>query len=342
MNYSVNLGEWNNVFIVPTAVVDEHLKMAGSAQLKVLLYLLRHSGESIDSECISKAVGLAAADVADSLNYWIESGILKKSGGELIPSCNDQELIAQPEILPVTKPVEHVKPQRIPSAPTRPSHEECAKLLENYEIRQLVGEAQKLFGGMMKRGDIDILVSLPTWTGLPVSVILMIVNYCCSIDKKSLRYIEKVAISWSDKGIDTTEKADAFLSNLTVSRTAWNRVKTILGIPERRATDKEMTFCSQWINNWGFSEEMIKEAYDRCVHSTGKLSMSYMNKILERWVKAGIYTKNDIEKAETAPKKTSTGTETKKTKTTKRSTSYDMNDLERKLNEDMFEDWGGN
>ena len=36
--------------------------------------------------------------------------------------------------------------------------------------------------------------------------------------------------------------------------------------------------------------DMIREAYERCVNQTGKLSMKYMNRILERWQKEGIFT----------------------------------------------------
>ncbi len=39
-----------------------------------------------------------------------------------------------------------------------------------------------------------------------------------------------------------------------------------------------------------FTTDMIREAYERCVNATGKLSLHYMNKILERWHKAGITT----------------------------------------------------
>ena len=45
MGYHIDLGQWNSIFAVPCAVADRHLKLASEAQLKVLLYLLRHAGE---------------------------------------------------------------------------------------------------------------------------------------------------------------------------------------------------------------------------------------------------------------------------------------------------------
>ena len=43
MSYSINLGSWQSIFAVPSDVVDKHLKLAGGAQLKVLLWVLRHA-----------------------------------------------------------------------------------------------------------------------------------------------------------------------------------------------------------------------------------------------------------------------------------------------------------
>ena len=39
MEYSVNFGIWNGVFAVPNVIVDEHIKLAGATQLKVILWM---------------------------------------------------------------------------------------------------------------------------------------------------------------------------------------------------------------------------------------------------------------------------------------------------------------
>lgn len=53
---------------------------------------------------------------------------------------------------------------------------------------------------------------------------------------------------------------------------------------------KEEQYTHRWMHEWNFTTDMIREAYERCVNATGKLSLHYMNKILERWHKAGITT----------------------------------------------------
>ena len=85
MSITINLGNWNSVFAVPSSLVDKHIKLAGALQLKVLLWVLRHAGEPISCEEISKALGATPADTADALQYWTETGLLTDAGDSLEP-----------------------------------------------------------------------------------------------------------------------------------------------------------------------------------------------------------------------------------------------------------------
>ena len=40
----------------------------------------------------------------------------------------------------------------------------------------------------------------------------MIAEYCVSIDKSSIRYIEKTALNWADEGINSHEKSRAYVA----------------------------------------------------------------------------------------------------------------------------------
>ncbi|MBE6722502.1 MAG: helicase DnaB, partial [Ruminococcaceae bacterium] len=58
MQYQSDSGIWNSVFAVPTAVVDYHLKLAGSVQLKALLWVLRQQGTAFTDNDLSQALGV--------------------------------------------------------------------------------------------------------------------------------------------------------------------------------------------------------------------------------------------------------------------------------------------
>lgn len=340
MGYKINLGAWNNIFAVPCCVVDKHIKMAGSAQLKALLYLLRHSGEEVSAESMSKALSIAPADINDALLFWSETGVLTRYDDIFSPSSQDiQEERAIPAMSVAVETAEKTIPEKTPekktliaSAPTRPTAEECAVLLsESQELQYLVNEAQNAMGKLISRGDTEILVSLHEYAGMPVDVILMAIYYCVSLGKKNMRYIERTVLDWEKNDIDSTEKVDKYLNELSNRQSAWNKVRKVFGISERKPSAKESDFCNAWINVWCFSEDIIKLAYDLCINATGKIQFAYINKILQSWNEQGVKSIKDA--VETAKNNTAE----KQKKQPKNSATYTMSDIERIMDTEFLD-----
>ena len=80
MSYLIDSGIWSSVFAVPTAVVDDHIKMCSPLSLKILLLMLRHSGTPVDVQWLSERLCIPAGDIADAVNYWVGAGIVRESG----------------------------------------------------------------------------------------------------------------------------------------------------------------------------------------------------------------------------------------------------------------------
>ena len=76
MSYTIDLGQWNSIFAVPASVVDNHIKLATEAQLKVLLYILRNSGTELDDDRISSALHIDPAEVKNAVDFWTERGLI--------------------------------------------------------------------------------------------------------------------------------------------------------------------------------------------------------------------------------------------------------------------------
>ena len=108
MSFQIDLGAWNQVFIVPASVVDQHLKLAGSAQLKILLWLLRHAGEAVEPEQIGAVLGLSRADVCDAMQYWIAAGVVAETNQTLRPAA--PAAAPAPAPAPVQQPVTYAQP----------------------------------------------------------------------------------------------------------------------------------------------------------------------------------------------------------------------------------------
>lgn len=302
MSYQINLGQWKSVFVVPSSLVDQHIKIASEAQLKVLLYLLRHSDEEIADEQLAKALKLSVEEAQNAVAFWIERELLTKQDEALTPTA-----APQPET-PAVKPVEAEKPKKAHTAVSRAQRPDpmfVSKLLkEDPCLAGLLEEAQTVLQKPLSPGDTATLVMLYDSFGLPCEVIAMLLTYLASIGSANMRAIERYGIRWSDEGINTVADAEQEIERMTSSREAWGRISSLLGIRNvGNPTKAQMENADRWLNTWSFSDEMITEAYERCVNTKGEYNMSYTNAILKRWYEKGIKSLDTLQKEESSSKK---------------------------------------
>lgn len=320
MDYRLNPEVLGEVFAVPAAVVDNHIKLAGSAQLKVLLWLLRGGGGVFDAERCSRAIGLSPADCSDALQYWYATGILlpKQEGTRPAPMPGN----AQAEPAPQQEPAAPVREPVVRPRPVKPQMKEViARQKENSEFAYLLDTASARLGRPVSQADMETLLYLYDTAGLPVEVIMMVIEYAISEGKYHMRYIEKVALDWADRGITTIAAAEEYLCALDRRRQAWVQVSTALGI-DQSPTIAESDAAERWICDWGTDADLLRAAYQRCLKATGKFKSSYINKILERWRSDGIDTAEKAADVKEAGRK---GTDQKKT-------SFDLDEYEKAVN----------
>lgn len=302
MPYQINLGQWKSVFAVPSSLVDQHIKIASEAQLKVLLYLLRHSDDEIADEQLCSALRLSQEEVANAVDFWVDRGLLMNSSGALAPAAPDAETTAAVE---ASSPADAVKPQKPHTAMSRAQRPDpmfVSKLLsEDMNLAGLMEEAQTVLQKPLSSGDTSTLVMLYDSFGLPCEVIALLLNYLSSIGCANMRDVERYGIRWADQGIKSVEDAEREIERLTTSRQSWSRVSGILGIRNvGNPTKSQLENANRWIVTWNFSDEMIVEAYERCVNVKGEYNISYINAILKRWYEKGIKSMDALRQDEAA------------------------------------------
>ena len=310
MAYNINLGVWGSVFAVPSVVVDEHLKIASAYQLKVLLYLLKNNSTPMDENTIGEALNMHPDDVKDSLSFWVERKVISVSEDEIAPVKPAETVSESFSVTTVMSEEEPKKSKRPMSRPTRPE--------PGYVIKRLGSDP-----GLAMLMDTD---------GLPVDVILMLLQYCADNGKGTMRYVEKIGIEWGSEGISTIDLAEAKIRSLTESYSCYNRVATTFGMKNVGSpTKKQLSLANQWVSTWSFSEDMLRLAYERCVDSKGELNMDYINGILKKWYMAGWKNPDDVEKEESeSPKKSIKKSSKKKSNALESDASYDIDEYEKK------------
>ena len=300
MSVRIKLGSWGSIFAVPSSVVDMHLKIAGQSQLKVLLFLLRNSEKSYTYKEIGDLLTLHEDDVKDCVQFWIDREVLCEFEGDLAPSDK--------EIKPSVKSEKKTEPEKkktVITRPVKPDFITAAQIINSdSRLKALLAEVEASLSKPLSSGGTSVIVMLYDTCGLPAEVIVMLVNYCISIGKSDMRTIERIGVKWADEGVNNVEAVDERIAQTNRSNENWARIKYVFGLSNAGSpTAKQLEFADRWINEWSFSDEMLRKAYETNVDNTGKFSMNYINKVLKNWYEAGIFKPEDIEKKDKKERK---------------------------------------
>lgn len=296
MKYSLNAGEWNSVFAVPASVVDRYIKLASAGSLKLILFLMRHGGKEFTDEQLIEALGFRReGELEDAALFWIQRGLIRYDNTSLAAAAEEAPMqIKLPEtedIQPEKKAKSSVRAVTDSSAAIYTAADIADRINTDKAVAYLFKEAQNLYGRLIKQPESRTILMLVDQYELPAEVAVMLLRYCFKIGKTTPAYIQSVAQSWSDDGINSVEDADKRLAKLEQRFAAEEQLRKSMEL-KTKFSSKQLTFIKTWTEDWGFSVEMIMHAYDITLDNTGGMNFSYTNKILENWHADGITTKD--------------------------------------------------
>lgn len=304
MDYILNPAAMQSVFMVPAEAVKSYIKLASAEQLRILLYTMSNISSGIDINKCAEALGIPCDSVRDGLDFWCEAGIFTKSGTLSFEAAPEKRKTAKTE------------------AP-KPSREEIAMMGATDEsVVFLLREAELKFKRPLRFTEMQSLVSLYADDGMDVALILMIVEYAASEGKNSIGFINDTARRWQSLGIDTVVSAEEEIERMNRRKSAFSIILRAFGLEYRQPSAKELEYSEKWVIEWGFSSDMLKSAYDACIDANAKISMPYINKILESWHAKGIKTPEEAK------------TPREKTAAPAKKTSYDKELFKRMLDRD--------
>ncbi len=295
------MGEWNSVFAVPASVVDKYIKLAGEKPLKLLLYLLRHGGETFSEDKLKTELGFSdAGELEDAAKFWIQRGIIdcRDDNDNVLTARRDEQTAPArkvPEQLTLdSSEPSPAKPDPAPAkakrSPTAVSSGEIARRIkEDGDIRSLFNEVEKIYGRPLRQSENVMVISLVDYYGLPAAVALLLISCCNKLGKTNSSYIYAAAQDWSDNGINSVELADAKIRSIEKINTTEQKIRKEFDI-QNSFTQKQRELIKIWTEQWNFSEEMIILACGKTIDQLGKWNVNYTNRILENWKSDNIST----------------------------------------------------
>ena len=165
------------------------------------------------------------------------------------------------------------------------------ELKQNEEVSQLLYITEQYLCKTLTPTEIQKILYFYDELKMSADLIEYLVEYCVSRGRKSMRYIETVALAWFRDGVTTVEMAREASSRF--SRDYYTILKA-MGISGRNPVENEISYIDTWRKTYGFDLELIQEACSRTVLTTGQPSFQYADKILSGWKKKNVHTLEDI------------------------------------------------
>lgn len=271
----------NQVICVPCEFVDYCMKDANPTFIAVYLYGFRQCFAAKPKNAVSDAaaaLGLLESDVVKAWKYWEERGVVTLHYAEGGGTADFSVEFCDLSTLFQTKAPKTAAKRKTPPANDAPPKEDRM-------LADMRAHAEVLFNRPLSLSDMNILYDLYSDLGLAPEAILMIIEHCVSLEKRSMRYVRSVAQSWADAGIHTMEQVSAHLASLEATDQVKRRFKKLLKFYSRDFSDTEVQYLKRWSET--LSDEFIKDAYEKTIMQTGKVSFKYMDAILTDWHEHG-------------------------------------------------------
>lgn len=297
--------------VVSNIFIDQYMKDANDAQLKVYFYLIRmlNANQAISVSGIADKFNHTEKDVIRALKYWEKNQLLDLEYDE------DKNLVGihlRDLNAPAGAEAVSAATKRVPSTaefvsagsvreqePDKPAFSKPAYSLDQLkefknreETAQLLFIVESYIGKPLTPSEMKTILFLTDELHFSEDLIDYLVQYCVDRGKKDFKYIEKVAVNWAEQGITTPKQAQKYSTRYDKNVYA---IMNELG-KSNSPTAKEMEYITRWMKEYGFSTDIILEACERTVLATDRHRFEYAEGILSSWHQENVHHKADIRK----------------------------------------------
>lgn len=303
---------------VSNIFMDEYMPRANGEFIKIYLHLLRlvnsnnDIADELTTERIADKFNMLESDVIRALNYWAEQNLITLSynsqneiSGITLESIlrnryivkgitsTETNLLAsasgQSESIPVPESTGHVIPAKRKYTPR-----EILDFADNDTFNDVQLLAQTYLGRPLSSNDINSILYMIDGLCFDADFIEYIMDACIMDGFNSLSSIEKRAVEYAKKDINSIEEAKAdkkFREGISKS------IYKIFGQAPTVPVRKEIAYIAKWTDTYGFTDEIIIEACNRTMaHMHSGNLFNYTDGILTRWYTNNVKDMSDIEK----------------------------------------------
>ena len=282
--------------------IDEYMKDANDAQLKIYLYLVRVMSANLSTSIsdLADKFNHTEKDVMRALKYWEKCRLLSLEFDEdkTLTGIHMEELNAKGSATTgttsasVVSIVSRQAPASAAVPPSKPAFtpDELKAFKDREDTAQLLFITESYFKRPLTASEMKSILYYSDVLHFSDDLIDYLIQYCIDRGKKDFKYIDAVAVNWAQAGVTTPKQAEKF---------ACKYDKSVYGImnalgKSASPTARELEYIKRWTKEYCFSTDIIIEACERTVLATDKHRFEYAESILSSWYKTGVHHKADI------------------------------------------------
>lgn len=305
MSHITLRGKQSGYTQISNSFIDEHMTSANEAQLKIYLYLLRCMGDNIPVSMsdIADRFNYMEKDILRALIYWDKTGLLSveyDNEKNIVGICLNECIVNNASEKSMANPNSSETTSATPEATVMETSDstrhfypqnQIQEFCDMEDVRSLIFVTEHYLGKTLSKNDVNTLIYIYDELHFPVDLIEYLIEYCVSNNHKSMRYIEKAALGWSNDGIKSVKDAKA---NISRYKKVYYDILKLFGISNRNPVDVEIEYMNRWLDVFCFDLDLISEAISRTIMNTGKASYSYADSILNDWHNKNIHHASDL------------------------------------------------
>lgn len=323
----ISLEHREGVTVLSNCFIDNYMKDANDAQIKVYLYLLRMVSANLPTDImeIADKFNHTEKEVVRALCYWEKLNLLsidydsqKNIVG--VRLCNP---IGMDNFTPVAEKETEIVDFKMHAAAalstdaihSKPintmdydkeknsySLDALAAFKNSPESKQLLFAAKQYLKRTISGPEIKTLLFIYDRLGFGLDLTDYLLQYCVGNGQTTMSTIEKTAIRWFEANVKNMEQAKTFeqQANISVSKVSAD-IMRLLG-KQTLPAPKEAEYINRWVKEQAFPMELIEEACNRTVLSVDRNRFAYANSILEAWKRSDIHSLSDLQNLESKRK----------------------------------------
>lgn len=293
---------YTDATVISNRFIDEYMKPANDAQLKIYLYLIRMMSARLSTSVsdIADIFNYTEKDVLRALKYWEKNNLLtldydeaKNLTGIHLLDLSTSDTESKEEHY---EKLSYEKPSYEKTSYEKPSYtlEQLKAFKTDEAASRLLFITEQYLKKTLSANEMKTILFISDKLNFSEDLIDYLIQYCVDRGKKDLKYIEKVAIDWAQAGITTPKQAERYARKY--DKIVYDVMK-LLG-KSSMPTQTEAAYISRWTNEFAFEIDVIAAACEKTVLATDKHRFEYADSILNNWYKAGIHHVNDIQSHE--------------------------------------------